>query len=116
LRNFRLLQRRTEHPEREHIEKQVPDAAMQKQVGRQLPERQVEDDRYRRQRQHRDIGLQGPRRQAGQDENRRIDDQQPLDSSREVSVEKGTSGLVPGVWHGGSLRSRISERFRTSGS
>src|SRR3981189_116898 len=48
----RALQVRTEHPEEQHVEQQVQDAAMEKQVSQRLPKPQPRCDCERNQAKH----------------------------------------------------------------
>src|SRR5262249_28624887 len=95
----RLFQFSAEHPEREHVEQNMPDAAVKKHVGDQLPyEQQL----------HHSFRVQGkvPKhlidarstREVPDDKNRDIQNQEPLDRARQAAPEIGIIARVgPGA-------------------
>src|SRR5260370_9946863 len=52
--------------------------------------------------------------ETGENEDCRVNNQPPLHGGCEIIVKKGSPIRIPGLCHGGSLRSRISEHRKDS--
>lgn len=93
-----LLQRRAEHEDGQHVEEQVPEAAMQEAIGQQLPRLEVAPRRERIEAllqwlQHERLeGLHAEQERLLQQEQDRIGDQQGLGDGWQ-SREHGSTGM-----------------------
>src|SRR3990172_479859 len=85
------LQGAAEHPERQHVEEQVEQPAVEKLIGKKLPEVKILPNQVRHQaEQPRQILIE----KYLQDEDRGVDDQQKLDGRRDAAAEGETTGLI----------------------
>src|SRR5438067_1431371 len=109
LRSPRLFDGRAEHPEREHVEKDVAGATetVQEKVSDQLPYRAVDHLRRHEFQKPEDFVAAHERAEEIDEIDADICNQQPLDAAWERPIEEGSATPVPGVvthWNAANLR------------